>query len=205
MPTGYTAPVEDGEITDLKTFALQCARAFGVAIEQRDEPMENPIRPLNFDDDGTVQYYSGVLQKSIDELRYLNSLNVKDREAVFNTYVAESEQKAMDSKIDYVNRVGRYSDMLDKVKCWDVSKYNSELLTNLKKFMIDQLNIGMPSDYSEYYKPKYKTPAEYVAARMAETNRTIERALESIQERKERIQKQNESLELLHKALDEAR
>jgi hypothetical protein len=205
MPTGYTAPVEDGEITDLKTFALQCARAFGVAVEQRDEPMENPIRPLNFEDDGTVQYYSGVLQKSIDELRHLNSLNVKDRETEFQTYFAESEQRAMDAKIEYVNKVGRYSDMMDKVKCWDVSKYNSELLTNLKKFMIDQLNIGMPSDYSEYCKPKYKTAAEYVAGRMADANRSIERALESIQERKERIQKQNDALALLQKALDEAR
>lgn len=204
MPTGYTAPVEDGEVTDLKAFALLCARGFGVALEQRDEPVENPIRALNLDDDSTVQYYSGRLQKDIDELRRLNSLNVKDRETEFYTYFAECERRAMEAKTDYLTKIARYNDMIDKVEAWDVSKYNSELLTNLKKFMLNQLDIGKPSDYSEYCLPKYKSPVEYVSGRILEVNKSIEYAVKAIDERKERIQEQNESLDQLRKALEDA-
>jgi hypothetical protein len=32
MPTGYTAKVNDGSITDLKSYALICARAFGASL-----------------------------------------------------------------------------------------------------------------------------------------------------------------------------
>src|SRR5688500_6435841 len=41
MPTGYTAGVADGEVKDLRTFALRCARQFGATIMQRDESMES--------------------------------------------------------------------------------------------------------------------------------------------------------------------
>ena len=35
MPTGYTAAVCSGEITEIKDFALSCARAFGALITMR--------------------------------------------------------------------------------------------------------------------------------------------------------------------------
>ena len=43
MPTGYTSGVATGEIKDFKTYALQCARAFGACIMLRDEPMSDEI------------------------------------------------------------------------------------------------------------------------------------------------------------------
>jgi hypothetical protein len=41
MPTGYTAPVQSGEIVELEDFILLCARAFGACVMQRDEPMKS--------------------------------------------------------------------------------------------------------------------------------------------------------------------
>jgi hypothetical protein len=40
MPTGYTAGVADGTITEFREYALLCARAFGACIMLRDEPVE---------------------------------------------------------------------------------------------------------------------------------------------------------------------
>lgn len=48
MPTGYTAAVEDGTITEFDDFAWQCARAFGALIMMRDDPMSAPI-PQKFE------------------------------------------------------------------------------------------------------------------------------------------------------------
>ena len=42
MPTGYTAYIEDGDITTGKDFLMLCSRAFGVAIDVRDEPLSVP-------------------------------------------------------------------------------------------------------------------------------------------------------------------
>lgn len=36
MPTGYTADIKDG--IDFKTYAMNCARAFGACVMLRDEP-----------------------------------------------------------------------------------------------------------------------------------------------------------------------
>lgn len=47
MPTGYTAFIEDGDITTGKEFLLLCLRNFGIAIDVRDEPLTVPT-PTHF-------------------------------------------------------------------------------------------------------------------------------------------------------------
>ncbi len=47
MPTGYTAFIEDGDITTGKEFLLLCLRNFGIAIDVRDEPLTVPA-PTHF-------------------------------------------------------------------------------------------------------------------------------------------------------------
>ena len=37
MPTGYTAYIEDGNITTGKEFLKLCLREFGIAVDMRDE------------------------------------------------------------------------------------------------------------------------------------------------------------------------
>ena len=44
MPTGYTAYVQDGVITEFADFAMKCARAFGALIDMRDESLDAEIR-----------------------------------------------------------------------------------------------------------------------------------------------------------------
>lgn len=37
MPTGYTASVQEGKVTEFRDFAMECARAFGALVMMRDE------------------------------------------------------------------------------------------------------------------------------------------------------------------------
>ena len=48
MPTGYTAYIEDGDITTGKEFLKLCTRAFGIAIDLKDEPLSVPT-PTHFE------------------------------------------------------------------------------------------------------------------------------------------------------------
>ena len=50
MPTGYTAGIEDGTITTGKDFLKLCTRAFGIAMDLRDEPLSVPT-PAKFEPD----------------------------------------------------------------------------------------------------------------------------------------------------------
>lgn len=70
MPTGYTAAVCDGKITEFPAFALQCARAFGALITMRDDAMNAPI-PEEIKPD--TSYYD----KNISEAEHFNN-DIKD-------------------------------------------------------------------------------------------------------------------------------
>lgn len=59
MPTGYTAQIEDRRITNAKDFLLLCTRAFGVAIDIKDEPLSTPT-PMEFEPD---EYFKINLQR----------------------------------------------------------------------------------------------------------------------------------------------
>ena len=64
MPTGYTASVADGRVTEFAPFALQCARAMGALIMMRDEPHDAPI-PERFE---ASDYYSKSLAEARERL-----------------------------------------------------------------------------------------------------------------------------------------
>lgn len=43
MPTGYTADVQSGKVTDFAEYAMNCARAFGALVLMRDDPSDADI------------------------------------------------------------------------------------------------------------------------------------------------------------------
>ena len=48
MPTGYTAGIADGTITNFEQYALRCIRAFGATMHLRDESLEHEYEPKKF-------------------------------------------------------------------------------------------------------------------------------------------------------------
>lgn len=48
MPTGYTSYIKDGKITSGKEFLKLCTRAFGIAIDLKDEFLDVPT-PNHFE------------------------------------------------------------------------------------------------------------------------------------------------------------
>ena len=69
MPTGYTAHIEDGEITTGKEFLKLCTRAFGVAVSLKDEPLSTPT-PSSFEPSPFYnESYDGALKK-LEEVFY---------------------------------------------------------------------------------------------------------------------------------------
>lgn len=73
MPTGYTADIKDG--IDFKTYAMNCARAFGACVMLRDEPGGGERIPDAFEpSDLFVRYHLKAVEKARVELAALDAM-----------------------------------------------------------------------------------------------------------------------------------
>lgn len=141
MPTGYTADVEDGTITELKDFALKCARAIGYLIRMRDAGRDAPIEEMQ-----PSTYHSKAIDLAEERLSQLTALT--------DAEWAEKLDSERQSQIDHYesalaeDRINneRYALMLDKVQAWTPPTPNHQ---GLKDFMIQQLETSMGD--SSYY------------------------------------------------------
>lgn len=111
MPTGYTAAVVDGSVTEFKDFALSCARAFGALVTMRDEPMDAAIpyefKPCSYNEErlGEASRRLADLANMTDEeisaasaLALLEAMNAHDRYEAQCT-LEERRIEAMEVKV----------------------------------------------------------------------------------------------------------
>lgn len=164
MPTGYTAPIYEGEENfTFKKFAMRCARNFGALIEMRGEPLDAEI-----DFDKCFQpsdYYKKALgrvekeyQEFLDNPPTAEELGKKYDEKVNNDFKKFLERKESRKVLQE-----RYAAMLEQVKAWEPP---TEEHNNLKEFMISQLQESM--DYDRIvYSPYTDDREEYIKYHMS--------------------------------------
>lgn len=142
MPTGYTADVVDGKVTEFKDFAMQCARAFGALIMMRDDPLNAPI-PDEFAPD--TRYYDERIAAELKRLGEVQAMTDAEAEQA----AKDAHQKALDSRADYLARkdaeASRLNTMLAKVRAWTPPSPDHE---EMKRFMVEQITVSMPGSYA---------------------------------------------------------
>jgi hypothetical protein len=123
MPTGYTTDIYNGKEVTFKDFALNCARAFGACVMQRDDPAgEKPkIQPEE-------SYHTKALKKL--------STFKKPSKKQFETFIKRSiaDNKEIINKNKALEKA--YSEMIEKAAKWTPPTTEHEAL---KDFMIKQL------------------------------------------------------------------
>jgi hypothetical protein len=198
MPTGYTHDVQNGKITEFRDFAERCARAMGVAILMRDDPMDKRI-PDAFEVDG---YHSKAATKANAELIDLMGLSVEEckrhADEQRESRIAEREEsrKRRDAERS------RYEAMLAKVEAWEPP---SEEHQNFKKFMRDQLTESIRFDCGDYdmsYPPE-QTGEEWRADRAESIRSTIAYHENGHAEEVQRTKDRNEWVRLMRESLNE--
>lgn len=140
MPTGYTAAVQDGTITDFPAFAMQCARAFGALITMRDDPFDAPV-PERFEP--STSYHDERLaaaSAALAELRALTPEQAEDR--AYQAWKAATARH-MDRERERAAQRERYEAMLAKVLAWEAPSPDH---TELRTFMADQLRQSIEFD-----------------------------------------------------------
>lgn len=195
MPTGYTASVADGEITDLRTFALQCARGMGALIMMRDEPWDAPI-PNQFE---PSTYNAERLAEAKAERAWLYGLTEEKAAAEAR---AEFDRKTEAKRKWFAEREQqrkRYDAMIAQVEPWQGAP------EGLKEFMLDQLRRGREFDCPDrdtyWDEPELLSGAEWRAKKLEQVQRDIEyHAVEDAKER-ERTESRNAWIAQLRAAL----
>jgi hypothetical protein len=194
MPTGYTAEVGNGKITDLKTFALQCARGMGALIMMRDEPFDAPI-PERFE---PSLYNQKALVEASEKLEWLQNLTSLEIEQEAVREHEETLQRWHKRKEENEAQYVAYSDMLTKVYAWQGAP------EGLKQFMIDQLQQSINFDCGTSYEkePQPQTGTQWFAEKLKALTWSIKHHAERQKEEEARTEARNKWIAQLRASLE---
>ncbi len=178
MPTGYTAYIEDGNITTGKEFLKLCLREFGIAVDMRDEPLSVPV-PAHFEPD---EWYKNHYMNTVKKLKENESLTfeeVKLRRQREHDKEVKSARRAI-AQMTEVNE--RYKQIRKQIEAWTPP---TEDYNGIKQFAIDQIEKSMnPEDHFDYYQKIIDEPfddsdeavREYMVRHLADLQNAAERS-----------------------------
>jgi len=180
MPTGYTANVGNGTLTEFRDFALQCARAFGALIDMRDEPLSAEIPEAI----APTSYYSDRLAESEALLAALDRMSddeIRQAAQADNDACTEAYRKRCQ---DVQDTRDRYLAMLEKVQAWTPPTPDHE---QMKSFMVRQLRDSIDCDCSYTpTAPVLMSATDWLNARREDLKQQIESYRKSDAEERKR-------------------
>ena len=139
MPTGYTAALFDGKEQTFEQFAMRCARAMGVLIIMREEPLDEPI-PERFEHS---THYRDKLRDAREELETVCAMTQGEVEEAAQEEFAQALESYRSLRKDKNETEARYRAMLEQVDRWEppTSEHKS-----FKTFMQEQLKSSIDAD-----------------------------------------------------------
>lgn len=158
MPTGYTAGVKDGKVTEFKDYALSCARAFGALILMRDDPMDAPI-PERFE---PTDYHLRGIKRAQERLIELEKMTPEEASRQARAAYDEARTARQQRREERAADRHRYEAMLEKVRRWTPPSPDH---VEYKKFMVKQLEESIDFDCNDSYDdgPAFKVSDEWRA------------------------------------------
>lgn len=133
MPTGYTTGIEDGSITTGKDFLKLCTRAFGIAMELREEPLSIPT-PTKFEPN---TYYKDRVEEAKTELAKWKSVSFEDAKAEMIKSHTNRTKRYRKIAEDIIKKNEQYNKIRAEVIAWipPTSEHY-----NLKSFALEQID-----------------------------------------------------------------
>ncbi|MEW1990755.1 hypothetical protein [Microbacterium sp. NPDC078849] len=195
MATGYTAPIKDNQPITFAEFALRCSRAMGVAIMQRDEPLEAELRELTLQPhyservESTREALQAALDRSVEEWAAIQEAEAAEMAAVREAYITEKEALR-----------ARYTAMLRQVRAWTPPTPEH---IGLRAFMIEQLEQSIAFDCGDWEpsRPVAESVDLYSQRKIGELTRQHADAVKQLGEERGRVASQNAWVRALRESL----
>lgn len=196
MPTGYTAGVEDGTVSDLRTFVLQCARAMGACVMQREDSV-GVLPKLQ-----TVStYHREALEAATAKLKEAQGLSVEEGGRRADAEHVRACTSFEESRTRSQNIAYRYSDMTRQVKGWTPPTAEH---AGLKQFMLDQLEESQRYSGHQSERPKALSGEAWLLRERAKAAEDIAYHTTKYAEEVERIEGANAWISALYASLEPA-
>lgn len=161
MPSGYTAKVASGEVTDLRSFALICARGMGALISMRDEPFDaklpEKLEPSNYHRDEAADAAA-----RLEELRGMSLEEIAEAAAKWN---AENDAYRAARVEENSAQRARYEALIAQAEAWEGAP------EGLKDFMLSQLHSSLKFDVQDdplEYAATWRSDQDWLAAELKE-------------------------------------
>lgn len=194
MPTGYTADVADGTVTELKPFALRCARALGALISMRDDSWDAPI-PQQFEI--STSYHDAEIAGYHKEIADLEAMTEDDKKTAFETYYNEELERHERHENKKKEELSRYRSMLQKVQEWEGAP------EGIKEFMMQQLIDSIEWDCkARDFHVTESDPEEWYQRELSYAKRSLERSIKDREDLITRGADRNKWLAQLHASLN---
>lgn len=139
MPTGYTADVQDGKITEFRDFLMQCARAFGACISLRDEPLDASIP----DEFKPSPHHAERLTEAKADLARLEAMTDRDIARAADAEFEAAHERWRKRRAERQTHRERYEAMLAKAQAWAPPTADHQ---GIKDFMVKQLTESIDFD-----------------------------------------------------------
>ena len=186
MPTGYTAPVKDGEITELADYALTCTRAFGAMVLLRDSDQSLEATRRYVEEQAYAEsssYYENALAKSKERLAELRAMTDEQVLAAANAAYEEVVASNQRSEEKRVAERARYEAMIEKVEAWEPPM---EEHVGFKEFMLEQLRSSIEFDCRPFSMEPPEVSLAWRDEEIEREERNIARYQEEIEKERER-------------------
>ena len=170
MPTGYTTPVQQGEITDFRTFALSCSRAFGAAIMMRDDPITMLPTVERLKENSSLEYHRKKITEAQADLLKLTAMTPEEIAAAAKAENDRARTSYERNALEIAAYYARYTTMLEKAKAWEPPSAEHE---NLKEFMIEQITSSIKFDVYEPTCPAERTPESWFAEELKSVTHSV--------------------------------
>jgi len=158
MPTGYTADVGSGKVTDFRTFALRCARNFGACIMQRDDPASDAPKLTDPSD-----HCARARATAAAELERFQGMSIEQAGREADAEWAAHIQREMECRQQKRETEDRYRAMLRRVEAWTPPTPEHD---EMKRFMVSQLKSSIGFDCATYPdREKHLSGEEWLNAR----------------------------------------
>lgn len=196
MPTGYTADVADGKVTDFRTFALRCARAFGATIMQRDNPMDELPKHRE-----PSSYEAQRVETARADIARWDAMTVAEAQ---NAMLAEYEARLSQLRewqAKSTEEQNRYNAMAAQVVHWTPPTPDHD---GLKSFMLEQLRMSREgSDWvpKPPPRPEISDAASWLALKREAARQSLANALEALNEEELRCAKANAWIDALYQSV----
>ena len=169
MPTGYTADVQSGKVTDFSEFAMQCARSSGALGMMRGEPSGAEI-PETFK---PSTYNAERLVEARAQLAKINAMTTDQREAAARSEYEAACVRQERYEAEQREQRARYQAMIDKVTAWTPPTPDH---VGMKDFMLTQLAESIDFDCRPIFdrRPTMKKRDEWFSEAVSTAERDIE-------------------------------